>query len=241
VAIIATIVGLVTVSLRTFRASAREVQVVALLGQHAGVFAAYAHDYRDAFPCYVDPKERSAVFTPASTGFSIGVSYFGQSLAYSVPMADAYYGGRHRIWIVGPRPTDRVLPDLATGLFFVPDAYGGGTIDYSVTCLADPDYFTWRLDRSLRTMARGMSVYETTFPSDKFHLYEHRWRNDPAIPGRFRSAQIDGSAKARSIAALSPRGPTLGDYYPDFVNGPLSLAGGWAMFTHNGLHGRDFE
>jgi prepilin-type N-terminal cleavage/methylation domain-containing protein len=230
-AIIAAVVGLVTVSLRTFRASAREVRVLALLGQHAGVFAAYAHDYRDAFPCYVDPEERVATFVSTRTGVATRIRYLDQGAWFSIPMADAYYNGQH-VNVVG-------WTNLSEGLFWVPDAYGGGQVGYSITCLADPEYFTWRPDREFRRMARGMSYYHTTFPSLKFHLSEMRFNDDPAMPGRVRSAQIDGSAKARSLAALTPRGPTTGDFAPEFGNPALGDA--WIGFTYNGLHGRDFE
>lgn len=227
IAVLAVLLAITLPMIRGVRLSAKDTVSLANLRSHASVFAAYAGDYRDFFPCVTDPARPTSdiscerITLPDSP-------YFVASAAWNVGLADAYYGGDcFQASFYSPGYTSDWHDDGSHPVF---TSYW-----FSCAFLAEPAF--WRPETRVGPAQwRGSKYAEVAFPSKKVLLIDiYAWARRPADNDMI--ALADGAAvRSRAHARLSQ--------YPNGDgNFPGSVHSWSAPGTHTlgGTGGRDIR
>lgn len=225
IALIGVLVSLSLPALAGVRQGARRVVSLSNLRAHAGVFAAYANEYRDCFPYLSDPRATYTVRRHPVWG-SIRVVYFEGMNSWHWPLLESHYDG-NASGKGFEAPDDRAFPFT--------------TYFYASTLIARPEFWN-EYTRTGPEQWTAVRQGDVTFPSAKGVLV--RYPSEPVDPRdwgtprhRKEVAFADGRASAYLYSELR-RG------YPQ---GEGSWPGSWwrsgvpVMHTRDGARGRDVE
>lgn len=219
-AIIAIVVSLSLPSLGAVRRRSQELKSLTNLRTHVAMHSLYTGDFAGTFLYATDPSATRTVLRGG--GHVVEIEYFMLRQAWSVPMADEYYGG-------DAAPDSIRVPWKE--LYYPPF----GHYLYGDVFFSRPEYWDPETRRADTSQWLPVRIDEVVFPSAKGLMWE---RGDvPDSEGVFRTPPdvrvglADGSATAvRYARLLSP--------YP---YGPSNASPGGTpvLHTRGGVRGRD--
>lgn len=228
VALIGLLVTLGLPSLSTMRGRALSIRALSDLRSHAQTVATYGIDYKDSFPCILNPAYTHTVVVLPTTNLRESLPYFAQRFYWWVGLAEPYYNG-----------------DAMSPSFFAPRRHGSGRGEpyyYSVSCLARPEY--WKLEtRTPKGQIGPVRLGDVLYPSRKglFVTWEGtstsgRFSRSYSLP---EAAFCDGAAQVVRSDRLMPsvqdgEGPWGWPFAFDHIGDPIT-------HTVNGVRGRDIR
>jgi hypothetical protein len=224
--VIAILLSLLVPILADAKLNARAIRSSSNLRAHAGVFSAYAVDYRDAMPYVTDPAAQYSILRAGE--YRVVAVYFEAVNLWNVALADDYYAVPHSHEMFA-------FPGVP---IFSRTAY-----NYSQAFLADPAY--WRdTTRVGPGQWRATRASEVTYPSHKSLLVdsasEQVRRPDPnAVGGSpIGVAFVDGSVRNVPVTRFR-RGysQATGWSWHGCFNSVLRFG----MHTVGGVRGRDVD
>lgn len=229
--VIALLIAIALPALAAVRARSRTVVSLSNLRQHASAFAAYAGDWKDTLPRFIEPNGDHRLAETAATGpfpyaFEDHYPYFIQSIFWPFVMARSGYES---------------LPWNAE-LFYPPgaDILAGAELErdmpyqYSATFVSAPAFWQ-QTTRTGPDQWVGVRFADVRYGSNKI-LISTVMRPD-GRPAEAHLGYADGSADQRSP----------GDVEPAYPGGEGNFEGAWSPFTGwplgshtiSGVHGRD--
>lgn len=219
------------------RREARNLKSLANLRSHAQIFAAYAVNYDDMFPYFMDPNVTATVLRLGNGEVLTVNRYFAASLIWNYALADEYYDGN-------PRHDSFYPSGFPSGVTYRTSRSGATEYFYGCVFTAHPDYWNPRTRMLGRAQLRPTRQADVKHPAKKVLLAT----NYPLIidmsspiskrPGfNLEVVCVDGSA-------TQPHVTTIYDGY-ESGDGPAELAvhlvdtPPWTLHTIDGVRGRD--
>ncbi len=127
VAIIAVLISLAMIGLRSLRHKSWRANTHASLSQHVRVFHSYAADYSDRLPQLSLPTDMNFSLMGGGTKTNAFIGYFWTTQHWNIALADHYYNGRYK-------GKDFQTRSTLTGA-------GMTNLAYSASLMASPHYW----------------------------------------------------------------------------------------------------
>jgi len=240
IAIVSVLVGLVIVGLAGARKYGRQAKTLALLQQHGGVLSAYASDWQDYFPIYVDAANPPYAFDVMGETMETPI-YFAAPNLWFWALRDRYYEGQ---------PIEIFSDASDTG---VVHQGGRGFFDMPCTLFAVPEFWAPETRLAGISQLRGVLHADVTFPSQKatlvsqFPIFRHASTQGDLLPDPLTLTvaipvlAADGHAGARSSRQFIP-GVQMADTVfntPGITMHSRDLLVG--LHTYKGVRGMDWK
>ncbi|MGE3110011.1 MAG: hypothetical protein AB7G11_06175 [Phycisphaerales bacterium] len=201
------------------------------LRSHAGVFSAYATDWKDRLPYFTDPTLPTTPVSNPARDYTVDSSYFSAHFNWPVALADPYYDGNHDSSVFFYPGGGRARPGLRDRVAISPYWYG-------CSFIATADYWNSRTRVAGITQLRPTSLSDAVFPADKMLMLEPYPAIQAVAPGPFKAgmAFLDSSAGREPVGF--PQTDSLGD---GDATQPYYHFNPWppTMHSTNGIRGRD--
>jgi type II secretory pathway pseudopilin PulG len=227
IALIGLLITLAIPSLTAARSQVKSVQALADLHTHAQMTAVYGTDYRDSFPCILNPAFTHTVVVLPGSGRRVAMPYFQQRFCWWIGVFDPYYNG-----------------DAFSPSFFEPNRHGSGRREpyyYSVSGLARPEYWN-ETSRTQTGQVSSMRLTDVLYPTRKGVFVAWGGTGSGGRRGRlatlsFEAAWCDGGARSTSAdrliqSVVDGEGPWGWPYSSDQIGDPIT-------HTRDGVRGMD--
>lgn len=227
IALIGLLIALTVPSLKGMKETALSTKVLADLRQHGSVFASYANDHKECFPCPTDPSATSTVIRAGGRDWLL--PYFDCRIYWWLGLADAYYDGN-------------LLHPSFSPPYKDPAHERANPYSYSISLIARPEY--WNLTTRAGPSQLGATRWsEALFPSKKIMLINDSEKYSLNNVVRFppdavvELAACDGSARTFRYHSLTRPVPSgEGPRGDPFVSVSHGMNG---VHTVNGVRGVD--
>jgi prepilin-type N-terminal cleavage/methylation domain-containing protein len=211
IAIVALLIVLLAPSLTRIRTSAMRASDIAALRSHAAIFALYAGDFQDQWPCFTDPKATYSVLRNQRYDLTIEAYHFLSYLLWSFALSDAYFDGEFR------------SKQFAPSVLHTPNFGGNFAIgfQYSCTFVASPEHWNPSSRVAGTALLGSTRVDQVVFPSAKVLLldpaYEFNESTQWARPFGFRADRHYRPGVATSDGAATMVNPDV--FQPAYASG----------------------
>jgi hypothetical protein len=233
IVVIATLIGLLSIGLRSTRAGSQQAAMMALGRQHAAVLAMYTSGYRDQFPFLVDPWIDPPTMFVSSDGRTFDAKFCDTVYAWNIALADEFYGGDSRAGVFASRGHRR-------GYW--------ANFAYPVTFTTRPEFWDLRSRQAAPIQFAPTTSAEVAWPSQKALVVEALLVEDPF------GVEALGGAESPVVVFVDGHGASYSNVNP--VNAgpglpPHELVPRWALViepwfgpfnkTADGVRGRDVQ